>query len=126
MGKENQSKKKPDKKGGKKMGAEAVAMKAKATKVENPFESIWSRRKFDVLGKKRKGEERRVGLSRSRAVDKRKNTLLKEYEQSLKSSVFMDKRIGEHDNELGEFDKGVIRSQRARQVKRENAYALIE
>ncbi|KAL0731371.1 hypothetical protein Bca4012_027465 [Brassica carinata] len=117
MGKENQSKKKPDKKGGKKMGAEAVAMKAKAKKVENPFESIWSHRKFDVLGKKRKGEERRVGLSRSRAVDKRKNTLLKEYEQSLKSSVFMDKRIGEHDNELGEFDKGVIRSQRARQLK---------
>ncbi|KAG2281279.1 hypothetical protein Bca52824_052499 [Brassica carinata] len=106
MGKENQSKKKPDKKGGKKMGAEAVAMKAKAKKVENPFESIWSHRKFDVLGKKRKGEERR-----------RKNTLLKEYEQSLKSSVFMDKRIGEHDNELGEFDKGVIRSQRARQLK---------
>nr|VDD22398.1 unnamed protein product [Brassica oleracea] len=115
--KKNQSNKKPDTQGGKKMGPDAVAMKAKAKKADNPFESIWSRRKFDVLGKKRKGEERRVGLSRSRAVDKRKNTLLKEYEQSLKSSVFMDKRIGEHDNELGEFDKGVIRSQRARQLK---------
>ncbi|WZY76439.1 nucleolar protein 14 [Brassica rapa] len=115
--KKNQSNKKPDKQGGKKMGPDAVAMKAKAKKADNPFESIWARRKFDVLGKKRKGEERRVGLSRSRAVDKRKNTLLKEYEQSLKSSVFMDKRIGEHDNELGEFDKGVIRSQRARQLK---------
>lgn len=113
--------KKPDKKGGRKMGAEAVAMKAKAKKVENPFELISSRRKFDVLGKKRKGEERRDGFSRSRGVDKRNNTLLKEYEQSLKSSVFVDKRIGEHDKELGEFDKGVIRSQRARQVKeREN------
>ncbi|CAG7893135.1 unnamed protein product [Brassica rapa] len=111
--KKNQS----DKQGGKKMGPDAVAMKAKAKKADNPFESIWARRKFDVLGKKRKGEERRVGLSRSRAVDKRKNTLLKEYEQSLKSSVFMDKRIGEHDNELGEFDKGLIRSQRARQLK---------
>ncbi|CAH8327070.1 unnamed protein product [Eruca vesicaria subsp. sativa] len=116
--KKNQSNKKPDQKGGpKKMGPEAVAMKAKAKKADNPFESIWSRRKFDVLGKKRKGEERRVGLSRSRAVDKRKNTLLKEYEQSLKSSVFTDKRIGENDGELGEFDKGLIRSQRARQMK---------
>jgi nucleolar protein 14 len=37
---------------------------------ENPFETIWSRRKFDILGKKRKGEERRVGLSRSLAIQK--------------------------------------------------------
>ncbi|XVE74380.1 hypothetical protein DITRI_Ditri12bG0012200 [Diplodiscus trichospermus] len=36
----------------------------------NPFETIWSRRKFDILGKKRKGEERRIGLARSRAVQK--------------------------------------------------------
>ncbi|KAL1218499.1 hypothetical protein V5N11_001667 [Cardamine amara subsp. amara] len=117
MGKENKSKKKPNKKGMKKTGPEAVAMKAKAQKADNPFESIWSRRKFDVLGKKRKGEERRISISRSRSVDKRKNTLLKEYEQSLKSTVFMDNRIGEQDDELGEFDKGIIRSQRERQMK---------
>ncbi|ESQ28345.1 hypothetical protein EUTSA_v10018096mg [Eutrema salsugineum] len=115
--KENQTKKKPDKKGGKKMGPDAVAMKAKAQKAENPFESIWSRQRFPVLGKKNEGGERRVGLSRSRAVDKRKNTLLKEYEQSLKASVFMDNRIGEHNDELGEFDKAIIRSQRERQLK---------
>uniref|UniRef100_A0A1J3CFN2 Nucleolar protein 14 n=1 Tax=Noccaea caerulescens TaxID=107243 RepID=A0A1J3CFN2_NOCCA len=117
MGKENKAKKKPDKKGMKRTGPDAVAMKAKSQKADNPFESIWSRRKFDVLGKKRKGEERRVGLSRSRAVDIRKNTLLKEYEQSLKSSTFLDKRIGEQNDDLGEFDKGIIRSQRERQMK---------
>ncbi|KFK41333.1 hypothetical protein AALP_AA2G116500 [Arabis alpina] len=127
MGKDNKAKKKPpSKKGGKKTGPDAVAMKAKSQKAANPFESIWSRRKFDILGKKRKGEERRIGQSRSRSVDKRKNTLLKEYEQSLKSSVFMDNRIGEHDDEIGEFDKGIIRSQRERQLKlaKKNMYNL--
>lgn len=47
----------------------------------------------------------------------REKTLLKEYEQSGKSSVFIDKRIGEQNDELGEFDKAILRSQRERQVK---------
>ncbi|KAJ4974165.1 hypothetical protein NE237_007339 [Protea cynaroides] len=94
----------------------AKAMIAKPAKL-NPFETIWSRRKFDILGKKRKGEEKRVGLARSRGIEKRKGTLLKEYEQSNKSSVFVDKRIGEQNDALGEFDKAVLRFQRERQLK---------
>ena len=58
----------------KKSGPESVAMKVQAPK-SNPFETIWSRRKFDILGKKRKGEERRVGLARSRAIEKVTNSL---------------------------------------------------
>ncbi|XP_030511783.1 nucleolar protein 14 isoform X2 [Rhodamnia argentea] len=104
--KNNKSKSRPD----------AVAMKAKAPK-PNPFETIWSRRKFDILGKKRKGEERRVGLARSRAIEKRKNTLLKEYEQSGKASVFVDKRIGEDKEGMGEFEKAILRSQREYKLK---------
>ena len=46
----------------------------------------------------------------------RKKTLQKEYEQSTKSSVFVDKRIGEKDDTLQEFDKAVLRLQRERQV----------
>ncbi|GLT28770.1 hypothetical protein SLA2020_036780 [Shorea laevis] len=107
--------KKKSKKGSKKSGPDAVAMKLKASK-PNPFETIWSRRKFDILGKKRKGEERRIGLARSLAIQKRKKTLLKEYEQSNKSSVFVDKRIGEQNETLGEFDKAIMRSQRERQL----------
>lgn len=42
--------------------------------------------------------------------------MLKEYEQSGKASVFVDKRIGEQDDGLGEFDKAIMRSQRERQV----------
>ncbi|GFZ00275.1 hypothetical protein Acr_13g0016740 [Actinidia rufa] len=40
-----------------------------------------------------------------------KMTLLKEYEQSGNSSVFIDKRIGEQNEGLGEFDKTIMRSQ---------------
>jgi len=56
-----------------KNGPAKVAMKARAAAAEersNPFEAIWSRRKFDVLGKKRKGEERRVSRARSEAIRK--------------------------------------------------------
>ncbi|KAL1556594.1 nucleolar protein 14-like isoform X2 [Salvia divinorum] len=85
---------------------------------ENPFESIWSRRKFNILGKKRKDDERRrIGLSRSLAIQKRQKTLLKEYEHSTKSSTFVDKRIGEQNEGLEEFDKAILRSQRERQLK---------
>lgn len=113
---EAKSKKKTKKKGNKKAGPDSISMKLKAQK-SNPFETIWSRRKFDILGKKRKGEERRLGLARSLAIQKRKKTLLKEYEQSTKSTVFVDKRIGEQNDDLGEFEKAIMRSQRERQLK---------
>ncbi|TVU01983.1 hypothetical protein EJB05_52518 [Eragrostis curvula] len=102
---------------------------AAAAAADNPFEAIWSRRKFDVLGKKRKGEERRIGRSRSEAIRKRENTLLKEFEASAKSSVFHedhDRRIGERDDSLPEFDKAIFRQQRERltKLKRESKYNL--
>ncbi|KAI3693885.1 hypothetical protein L1987_76840 [Smallanthus sonchifolius] len=109
---------KKKKKNNKKINPNAVAMKVKAPATKpNPFETVWSRRKFDILGKKRKGEERRIGLARSLAIDKRKKTLLKDYERSGKSSVFVDKRIGEQNEDLGEFDKAILRSQRELRVK---------
>ena len=42
---------------------------------------------------------------------------MKEYEQSGKSSVFVDKRIGEQNDALGEFDKAILRSQREHKVR---------
>ncbi|KAG4981676.1 hypothetical protein JHK87_026425 [Glycine soja] len=114
------SKKKKKNKRSKKFGPEGVAMKVKANNnnngtASNPFESIWSRRKFEVLGQKRKGEARRMGLARSLAIQKRNDTLLKEYHQSAKSSLFVDKRIGEKDEALDDFGKAILRSQRERQ-----------
>ncbi|KAL2338263.1 hypothetical protein Fmac_012709 [Flemingia macrophylla] len=103
----------------KKMGPEDVTMKVKANAAGtscNPFESIWSRRKFEVLGQKRKGEARRMGLARSLAIQKRNDTLLQEYLQSTKSSLFVDKRIGENDQALDDFGKAILRSQCERQL----------
>lgn len=47
----------------------------------------------------------------------RENTLLKEFEQSAKSSVFQDRRIGERDETLPEFDKVILRQQREHMVR---------
>ncbi|QHO20795.1 Nucleolar protein [Arachis hypogaea] len=101
-----------NKKSNKKSGPDAVAMKLKASSkgANNPFESIWSRRKFDVLGQKRKGTPA-ASASLAPSPSRRKKTLLKEYEHSTKSSVFEDKRIGEGDEALDEFGKAILRTQ---------------
>ncbi|KAI3838559.1 hypothetical protein MKW92_014493 [Papaver armeniacum] len=100
-------------------GPNTVAMKkSKATPlVDNLFETIRSRRKFDFVGKKRKGETQHIGLSRYRSIEKRKNTLLKEYLESGKSFVFLDGRIGEQNNQLEEFDKAILRYKRVCELK---------
>ncbi|XP_062211762.1 uncharacterized protein LOC133912845 [Phragmites australis] len=123
---EKKSKGKKGKNGPAKVAMKARGVASAAAERSNPFEAIWSRRKFDVLGKKRKGEERRVARSRSEAIRKRENTLLKEFEESAKSSVFHDRRIGERDDTLPEFDKAILRQQRERLVKlkRESKYNL--
>ncbi|GJR53228.1 hypothetical protein Tco_1403749 [Tanacetum coccineum] len=46
-----------------------------------------------------------------RPLLKRNNTLLKDYNSIGKSSVLVDKRIEEHNEELGEFDKNILSSQ---------------
>ncbi|CAM6038551.1 unnamed protein product [Sphagnum compactum] len=95
-------------------------------KTDNVFETLWTRRKFDVLGKKQKGESRRVGLSRSTAVDKRKKTLLQEYKQRGKVNAFLDHRFGEQDENLAEEDKAILRFQKERmaQLNRKSKFAL--
>ncbi|KAI3742780.1 hypothetical protein L1987_60476 [Smallanthus sonchifolius] len=45
-------------------------------------------------------------------TSERKKTLLKDYERSDKSSVFVDKRIGEQNEDFEEFDKAILRSRR--------------
>ena len=66
-----------------------------------------------------------IGVVLRCVVLQRKKTLLKEYEQSGKSSVFIDKRIGEQNEGLGEFDKAIMRSQRERQVNFYRKLSLI-
>ena len=51
----------------------------------------------------------RPGIARSRAIQKRKETLLQEYKIRNKSNSFVDRRIGEKDAELSAEDKMIAR-----------------
>uniref|UniRef100_A0A8C9WAP1 NOP14 nucleolar protein homolog (yeast) n=1 Tax=Scleropages formosus TaxID=113540 RepID=A0A8C9WAP1_SCLFO len=71
----------------------------------NPFEVKINRKKFDVLGQKTKHDVGLPGVSRSKAIKKRKETLLKEYKLKDKSNKFVDRRIGEYDSQMDPEDK---------------------
>uniref|UniRef100_A0A673BAY2 NOP14 nucleolar protein homolog (yeast) n=1 Tax=Sphaeramia orbicularis TaxID=375764 RepID=A0A673BAY2_9TELE len=71
----------------------------------NPFEVKINRKKFDVLGRKTKHDVGLPGVSRSKAITKRKETLLKEYKQKNKSNKLIDRRLGEYDSKMAPEDK---------------------
>ena len=48
----------------------APAAQAKAAAAPNPFERLHSRKKFSILGKRARGEQRPTGKLRSEAVEK--------------------------------------------------------
>ncbi|XP_047145947.1 nucleolar protein 14 isoform X1 [Hydra vulgaris] len=71
----------------------------------NPFEIHVSKLKHDVIGKKVKTDKGLPGLSRSKANEKRKKTLLKEYKQRNKANVIIDRRFGEFDDTISAEEK---------------------
>jgi nucleolar protein 14 len=76
-------------------GSASVISKSRPKETKsNPFEIRTNRRKYDVLGQKReRGEMGRPGVSRSRAIEKRNKTLLKEYRERRKTNLLIDKRL---------------------------------
>ncbi|KAK9815549.1 hypothetical protein WJX72_005610 [[Myrmecia] bisecta] len=78
---------------------------------------MYVKKKFDVLGKKVKGQQRPTGKARSDAVEKRKKTLLVEYKQLRKSNNFIDRRFGEDDDTLTEEEKAIARFQKQRMTE---------
>lgn len=94
----------------------------------NPFEVKINRKKFDVLGRKSKHDVGLPGVSRSKAITKRKETLLKEYRQKNKSSKFLDKRFGEYDTKMAPEDKILQRftMERQRSHDKKDIYNLNE
>lgn len=82
----------------KKSGAtNAFAQKKKVEtvpKVTNPFEVHTNREKISVLGRKLKHDRGMPGISRTKATQKRKDTLGREYLQKHKVNKFKDGRIG--------------------------------
>lgn len=79
-----------------KKGNQADTLYAKKTKViakkVNPFELHESKDKFNVLNRQKKHSLGRPTLSRSLALEKRKQTLGVEFKQKNKVNVFQDNR----------------------------------
>ncbi|XP_077157719.1 nucleolar protein 14 [Paroedura picta] len=94
----------------------------------NPFEARVNKQKFRILGRRTRHDVGLPGASRSRALRKRTHTLLKEYKEKDKSSVFKDKRIGEYDTTISPEEKMLKRYALEQQKSHEkkNIYNLNE
>ncbi|XP_038589158.1 nucleolar protein 14 [Micropterus salmoides] len=111
----------------------SLADKVRKTKTSieiknNPFEVKINRKKFDVLGRKSKHDVGLPGVSRSKAINKRKETLLKEYKQKNKSNKLIDRRFGEYDTKMAPEDKILQRfaMERQRVHDKKDVYNLNE
>nr|XP_056711655.1 nucleolar protein 14 [Euleptes europaea] len=93
------------KKGGPPVAAGRASGSAARLVRSNPFEVKVNKQKFHILGRKTKHDVGLPGVSRSKAHKKRTQTLLKEYKEKDKSSVFKDKRIGEYDTRINPEEK---------------------
>ncbi|NXO81553.1 NOP14 protein, partial [Sitta europaea] len=94
----------------------------------NPFEVKVNRQKFDILGRKTKNDVGLPGVSRSKAIKKRNQTLLKEYKEREKTNVFKDKRFGEYNTKITAEEKMIRRFALERQQNygKKNIYNLNE
>ncbi|XP_065770608.1 nucleolar protein 14 [Muntiacus reevesi] len=94
----------------------------------NPFEVKVNRQKFQVLGRKTRHDVGLPGVSRARALQKRTQTLLKEYKERDKSSVFRDKRFGEYNSSISPEEKMMKRFalEQQRQHEKKSIYNLNE
>ncbi|XP_067619360.1 nucleolar protein 14 homolog [Eurosta solidaginis] len=70
----------------------------------NPFELHVNKEKFQILGRTCKHDKGLPGVSRAKAIKKRKQTIAVEFQDKHKSNKFRDRRIGkfQNDDELSE------------------------
>ncbi|XP_007471693.1 PREDICTED: nucleolar protein 14 [Lipotes vexillifer] len=113
---------------GKAPGAPAGARGCRARPSANPFEVKVNRQKFQVLGRKTRHDVGLPGVSRARALQKRTQTLLKEYKERDKSNVFRDKRFGEYNSSISPEEKMMKRFalEQQRQHQKKSIYNLNE
>lgn len=86
----------------------------------NPFEVHINRDKQKVLGRKSKNDHGLPGVSRAKAINRRKQSLLQEYKLKNKDNLFLDRRIGERNSAMSAEDKAIARfaKERAKACKR--------
>ncbi|XP_041314119.1 nucleolar protein 14 [Pyrgilauda ruficollis] len=108
--------------------AKGPVKSAMAVVKSNPFEVKVNRQKFDILGRKTKNDVGLPGVSRSKAIKKRNQTLLKEYKEREKTNVFKDKRFGEYNTKITPEEKMIRRFALERQQNygKKNIYNLNE
>lgn len=108
--------------------AEVTAKKRDQQKKKslNAFEVHINREKHKVLGRKNKTDRGLPGVARSKAINKRKNTLLHEYKVRDKSNTFLDRRIGEKNSAMTQEDKVMARfaAERMKAHKKKNIFNL--
>ncbi|XP_024868644.1 nucleolar protein 14 homolog [Temnothorax curvispinosus] len=92
----------------------------------NPFEVHINRDKQKVLGRKSKNDRGLPGVSRAKAINRRKQSLLQEYKLQNKDNVFLDKRIGERTCAMSTEDKAIARfaTERMKAYKKESIFNL--
>jgi len=109
-------------------GKHRFSFKERAAPVDTPsaFEARSQTRKFDILGRKVKGERGNATKARSAGVTKRQNTLLKEYQSAGKANAFVDRRFGEDNPTMTLEEKSIGRLARARlrQLRPGKSFAL--
>ncbi|XP_063992037.1 nucleolar protein 14 homolog [Diachasmimorpha longicaudata] len=100
--------------------------KQESKKPINPFEVHINKDKQKVLGRKGKADRGLPGVARTKAISKRKHTLLQEFTQRDKDNVFMDKRIGERNASMSQEDKAMARyaAEQIKAHKKKNIYSL--
>lgn len=94
----------------------------------NLFEVHINKEKLRILGKKQKNDKGLPGVSRAKAIQKRKTTLLQEYKLQNKANKFYDKRIGEKNHDMTQEDKSLARFAivRAKEHSKKNIFNLAD
>ncbi|XP_011642676.1 nucleolar protein 14 [Pogonomyrmex barbatus] len=104
----------------------AEPMQQKNKKQLNPFEIHINRNKQKVLGQKSKNDCGLPGVSRAKAINKRKKSLLQEYKLQNKDNIFLDKRIGEKNYAMSTEEKTLARfaTERIKAYKKKSIFNL--
>ena len=104
-----------------KTGKFRAAAKHARGSTNNPFEVQKNKAsKHTVLGRRVQGANRNVAMARSKAVERRKGSLLADMQGALKANKFVDKRWGEDDNAITEEDKMTMRLKLVHQKRKTN------
>ncbi|TYZ66247.1 hypothetical protein PybrP1_009924 [[Pythium] brassicae (nom. inval.)] len=91
----------------------------------NPFDVRGNTRgKFEVIGRRVKGQGRNVAEARAAAEAKRHKTLGAQFQARHKANAFRDRRLGEQDPSMSLEDKMMARFQTERKRKLRNASAF--